>query len=132
VYEVLLSVSIITGGRHVEYIAPDTLVTALKISFPDWFIWIWATTFVKLTVVFMLLRIKKTVAWQRGLKTLASSLVVVAIVATITQTLQCGDLALEENCRSPAVLKGLEYGYAGSFNTPSTLCTKHQSRIPPY
>jgi len=79
---------IITGGRHIYYIPIDTIERALHLAFPCSILWVWGVTFVKANVALLLLRIKQSKYWQIGIKALLTSLVVVAIIATICDLVQ--------------------------------------------
>ena len=97
---------------------------ALHVSFPIWPLSIWGVIFVKISVALMLLRIKQTKTWRIGMAALIGSLVVVGIVATILQILQCRpiqaywDFTIEAHCMSPKFIHASSYIYNSLYPPP--------------
>ncbi|KAF2649158.1 hypothetical protein K491DRAFT_611385 [Lophiostoma macrostomum CBS 122681] len=86
----LLAAAVLYGlGRRQRFVSFADRRTALKLIFTGQVVWYWSVTLVKLSVGFLLLRIKHTRRWKFFLYTLLTLLVLAAIVQTCFQFLQC-------------------------------------------
>jgi len=88
-YAICLSNLYVTGGKHTIYVSLDGIVKILKTGFFLWSLFIWAITFIKLSISLMILRIKQTRKWQIGIKILIVILLLSALAGTLVQFLQC-------------------------------------------
>lgn len=84
-----ISIQIVTGGRHVEYISPSAFQKAAQLGYVSMVLWIWSITTLKVSVALMLLRIKQTPKWKAGIWSLIAALFAVGIASTLAQILQC-------------------------------------------
>ncbi|KAF2395898.1 hypothetical protein EJ06DRAFT_534584 [Trichodelitschia bisporula] len=78
-----------TGGHNAVYFKLDTLVYISKLGFVIQPLWVWTITFIKVSVVLMLLRIKQSYPWRVAGYSMIALLFAVAIVSLICQLLQC-------------------------------------------
>jgi hypothetical protein len=89
-YALTVRLAVITGGHHTVYVGADALLTESKISFVFVTIWIWSVTTIKISVCFMLLRIKEySQRWLVGLWTMIVGLFALASAITICNMLMC-------------------------------------------
>jgi hypothetical protein len=82
-----LSIQVTSGGR-----TPDTIpkiVHTLKFAYISRLMWVWSVTFIKVSVALMMLRIKQTPAWRRGISALVATLLIFGIAMTISLLTQC-------------------------------------------
>lgn len=82
-------IQILTGGHHIEYVTLSSLERVSQLSFISMVLWIWALTALKVSVALMLLRIKQSPRWKKGIWGLIIVLIVVGIGSTLAQALQC-------------------------------------------
>ncbi|KAF2272640.1 uncharacterized protein EI97DRAFT_452864 [Westerdykella ornata] len=87
----LLSASTYHGlGRQSRFVSLPRRRTALKLLFLSQLLWYWAITCVKLSVAFLLLRVKSPHrGWRLFLSSIIIFLVLAAVVQTCFQFLQC-------------------------------------------
>jgi hypothetical protein len=62
---VIIPQVLLGAGKHIQYIPPQNLGEALRLNFISQPIFLWAITFVKLSVGFFLLRIAAQTVWRR-------------------------------------------------------------------
>jgi hypothetical protein len=82
----------ITKGHHTYYIPLPVIEESAKFSFVIFSVWVWSVCTIKISVCFMLLRIKQTNRWKFGLWTLMAALFTTASVATICYMIMCNPL----------------------------------------
>lgn len=117
-----LGVQFATGGRHIRYITMSQLETAGQLGFIAMVLWVWALTALKVSVALMLLRIKQTPSWKKGVWCLIIFLIFVGIGSTLAQLLQClpvsanWDVYLRmsgSNCWTPEKQENVTYLVSG-------------------
>lgn len=79
----------VTGGRHSFFLSMEQLTEGLRLSFAMMFLWVWAVSLTKMSILLMLLRVKQTTLWVRGITGLIVFVLLVGIGITICQLLQC-------------------------------------------
>jgi hypothetical protein len=87
---IILSAAVIHGlGRHARFVRLSRRKTALELLFISQVVWYWSITLVKLSVAILLLRLKRTRTWRVLMYSIMALLLLVAIVQTCFQFLQC-------------------------------------------
>jgi hypothetical protein len=85
-----LSASVVYGlGRRSRFVSFTRRRTALELLFISQAFWYWSITFTKLSIAFLLLRVKATFRWRIFLYTTMALLILAAIAQTFFQFLQC-------------------------------------------
>src|SRR5580692_8012110 len=87
-----VAIAVLTGFRHVEYVAPEAKTRAVMVSVPAWIASAWALSLIKASVAFMLLRIKQVSRWRPGLVALIAVLMVTSMANTVVPLAQCRPL----------------------------------------
>jgi hypothetical protein len=77
------------AGRHFFYVPLSDIVVVLKLEFAGQLLWIWALTFVKLSVALSMIRVTPSRRWQIVLYCFNGFLVVTAVLFVILQLVQC-------------------------------------------
>ncbi|KAF2179825.1 hypothetical protein K469DRAFT_730454 [Zopfia rhizophila CBS 207.26] len=86
----LLSASVFYGlGRHARFVSFSRRKTASELLFISQVVWYWSITFVKLSVAFLLLRVKRGRRWKIFMYCIMAILIIAAIIQTFFQFLQC-------------------------------------------
>jgi hypothetical protein len=80
-------------GKHIEYVSHSNLVLFLKAFTATTFLYSWATTFVKLALIALILRVvPRSNAWRIGLWLLLAFVMIVSILSTTLNAIQCRPL----------------------------------------
>jgi hypothetical protein len=79
----------VTGGHHIEFVTLDEIIETLKLSFWNLFLSTTAIVFVKMSIVFTLLRIPHSFWWGFTLWMLNLMLVLLWLAHLLTVFLQC-------------------------------------------
>ncbi|PSN74749.1 hypothetical protein BS50DRAFT_479662 [Corynespora cassiicola Philippines] len=86
----LLSASVVYGlGRHARFVSFSHRRMSLQLLFISQVVWFWSITLVKLSVAFLLLRIKQTRRWRIFVYSTMTILLLAAFAQTFFQFLQC-------------------------------------------
>ncbi|KAF2267268.1 hypothetical protein CC78DRAFT_531043 [Lojkania enalia] len=88
---ILTALSVVNGlGRHVRFVSFSHRRESLRFIFINQVVWYWSITLVKLSVAYLLLRVKReSKRWRYFLISIMIFLVLVAGVSTIFQFTQC-------------------------------------------
>jgi hypothetical protein len=81
-----------TGGRHIQFISLANIQKALHYYFIAGFVGPYANLFIKASVCAMLLRIMQGNVWRIGVWSLLATFVVIFLVITVTNVLECSPL----------------------------------------
>jgi hypothetical protein len=84
-----MTTSAVTGGRHTAYLSQPVLEKELFYSFLTLPLWVWSVSCTKISVLLMLLRIKQSTQWKRGIFAFIGFVLINAIAITIVQLVQC-------------------------------------------
>lgn len=125
-WALMLSIMLNTGGLHTWFIPAASFEPVAKMGFFFFTLWVWSVTLVKVSVCFMLLRIKGDVrSWRISLWVLISVLVMSAGVITICYMLMCNPIEanwdfayMSEPERCWSIEKFLRFNYGTSGNVP--------------
>jgi hypothetical protein len=79
----------VTGARHIQFISLAKIENGMFYYFLTQYFTMYANLLIKASMCAMLLRIMRTKTWRIGLWSTLGSIVVTAIVITLTNTLQC-------------------------------------------
>jgi hypothetical protein len=85
----MLKTELVSGGKHTFYETPPQLRDNLYYSFFTLPLWVWSVSCTKISVLLMLLRIKQTPVWKRGIAIFITFVVLNGIAITLVQLLQC-------------------------------------------
>jgi hypothetical protein len=88
-YSLIIKTELVSGGKHTYYETPPQLKKTLYYSFFSLPIWVWSVSCTKISVLLMLLRIKQTPMWKRGIAVFITFVVLNGIAITLVQLLQC-------------------------------------------
>jgi len=123
---VSLGIESTTGGRHVQFISLANIQKALHFYFIAGFVTPYANLFIKASVCVMLLRIMQGKAWRIGVWSLLATFVVVFLVITVTNTLECVPLYVfwnlierREKCWSSSTISIIANSMGGTSHFPS-------------
>lgn len=87
---IILAAAVIHGlGRHARFVRFSRRKSALELLFISQVVWYWSITLVKLSVAILLLRLKRSRNWRFLMYGIMTLLLLVAIMATCFQFLQC-------------------------------------------
>jgi hypothetical protein len=86
---IALGIESTTGGRHIQFISLANIQQALHYYFIAGFVGPYANLLIKASVCAMLLRIMQGKAWRIGVWSLLGTFVVVFLVITVTNALEC-------------------------------------------
>jgi hypothetical protein len=120
-----VGIAVITGFRHIQYIAPESSSRAVMISVPAWIFSAWSLALVKASIAFMLLRIKQVSRWRPGLVALIAVLMLASTANTIVPLVQCRPLRAYWDptmqrpgaCWSPRTMQLASYIFSGETST---------------
>jgi hypothetical protein len=88
-----------TGGKHTWYISMSSLQRSAKLGFVALPVWIWSITLIKISVFAMMHRIKDTRRWKIGVWACIIVVLIIGILSTLAQFLQCRPLEANWNLR---------------------------------
>jgi hypothetical protein len=104
-----------TGGKHTWYISKASLQKSAKLGFVALPLWIWSITLIKVSVFAMMLRIKNTKRWKVGIWACIAIVLVIGILSTVAEFLQCRPLEANWSLRLKKV-KGLCWSLRTQMN----------------
>lgn len=125
-WALILAILLSTKGLHTWYIPVDKFEPVAKGGFAFFTLWVWSVTMVKVSVCFMLLRIKRDDrSWRISLWALISALLLLAGVVTVCYMLMCDpieanwDIAyINDPERCWSVKSFMRFNYGSSGNAP--------------
>jgi hypothetical protein len=85
----MMKAAIMTGDRHITFVVPSKFDGAFKLCFISLIFSIWSNVFIKISIAFMLLRIRHTSGWRLGLGTMIVACLLVGFIATLLEFVQC-------------------------------------------
>lgn len=86
----VLTAAVLNGlGHRARFVTAPRRSTAMRLLFISQVVWYWSITLVKLSVAFLLLRLKQTRRWRSFLYLIMGITISAAIVQTCFQFLQC-------------------------------------------
>jgi len=85
----MMKLQAVSKGKHTFYLSPHELEQSLYYTFSTLPLWVWSVSFTKISVLLMLLRIKQTPVWKRGITIFIGFVVLNGIAITLVQLLQC-------------------------------------------
>jgi hypothetical protein len=88
-------------GRHITIDTPSNVTAFTMLIFISEPLWVWSLTFVKISVAFLLLRIKKSTPWKLGMGGAIFYLVASAIIITGLQFTECRPLRMYWDPKTP-------------------------------
>jgi hypothetical protein len=89
VWGLALGVEAVTGARHMQFISLPNIEKALQFYFVTSYFTMYANLLIKASMCAMLLRIMQSRGWRIGVWCLLATIAIVAIVTTITNSLEC-------------------------------------------
>ncbi|KAF2396331.1 hypothetical protein EJ06DRAFT_483764 [Trichodelitschia bisporula] len=111
-FAVTIAAMTVGYGRHIEHVSKTDFVTFSHLMFINQPLWVLEVTLVKISVAFMLLRIRRTRGWRIAMWVTIAYLTVNAVVVIAFQFTECRPLSFYWNrsltggvCRSPKVVQ---------------------------
>jgi len=89
VWGLALGVEAVTGARHMQFISLPNIEKALQFYFVLSYFTMYANLLIKASMCAMLLRIMQSRGWRIAVWCLLATIAIVAIVTTITNSLEC-------------------------------------------
>ena len=88
-YLLLVAASTYGLGHPAGFVSFDRRKAAMRLLFISQVVWYWSVTLVKLSVAFLLLRVKPGRRWSLLMRSAMGLIVLAAVVQTIFQFTQC-------------------------------------------
>ncbi|KAF1814613.1 hypothetical protein P152DRAFT_456888 [Eremomyces bilateralis CBS 781.70] len=128
-YGILLRLYTLLDGLHVSQLELKEIMMILKLSFMISPLWVWTVAMVKISILFMLLRIKQTPKWKWGVGGLIILITLTTIAIMVTQLVQCNPISAnwnpmlqQTNCWTPERVLHVNYGVSSLFVLTDFIC----------